>query len=147
MPNAWTEQQLKLYIMKKTILFILTMYTVTTLFSQTGYDKVDQFDIVKDNWAKVELKGKFGFIDKDGKEVVKPIYNEIGQFDINRDGWAQVKLNGKYGFIDKDGKEVVKPIYDEIGQFDVVRKGWAQVTIKKKTSFIDKNGVEVLVSK
>ena len=73
----------------------MTMFAVTTLTSQTGYDKVEQFDITKDGWAMVKLDGKYGFIDKDGKEVVKPIYDKIEQFDITRDGWAKVKLNGK----------------------------------------------------
>jgi len=137
----------KKYIMKKTILLFMTMFTMTTLTSQNGYDKVEQFDITKDGWAMVKLDGKYGFIDKDGKEVVKPIYNKIKQFDITRDGWAKVKLDGKYGFIDKTGKEIVKPIYDEIGEFDIQRDGWAQVKVDKKISFIDKTGAEILPTK
>ena len=46
--------------------------------------------------AGVELKGKWGFIDKSGKEVVPLKYEDVTGF---KEGLAAVKLNGKWGFI------------------------------------------------
>lgn len=54
----------------------------------------------------VEIDGKKGFINSEGKEVVEPICQEIGLFGLYKDDWAKVKLNGKYGFIDNEGKFV-----------------------------------------
>ncbi|MFN8777294.1 MAG: hypothetical protein ACK5XV_11060 [Flavobacteriales bacterium] len=43
--------------MKKTILFIVTMFAVTTLEAQTGYDNIEPFDVHLKGWAQVELNG------------------------------------------------------------------------------------------
>lgn len=53
-------------------------------------------------------KIKYGFIDKDGKEIIPFIYDEASNF-IN--GLALVSKNGKKGYINKDGKEVIPFIY------------------------------------
>ena len=43
-----------------------------------SYDKVDTYGLVHSEWALVHLKGKVGFIDCRGVEVVPPIYDHIG---------------------------------------------------------------------
>ena len=97
------------------------------------YDEADYFSFT-DGLAKVKLNGKYGFIDKTGKEVVPPIYDEIGFF---LDDLAKVKLNGKMGFVDQTGKEVVPPIYEETGYF---LEGLEKVASNGKYGFIDKKG-------
>jgi hypothetical protein len=52
--------------------------------------------------ARVELNGKWGYIDKEGKEVIPIKYDWARSFS---EGLACVKLNGKWGYIDKEGKE------------------------------------------
>jgi hypothetical protein len=47
---------------------------------------------------------KYGFIDKTGKEVIKPQYQEVHPFS---EGLALVEKNDKYGYIDRTGKEVI----------------------------------------
>lgn len=64
--------------------------------------------------AQVEYKGKYGLIDKTGKEVVPTKYDLIGEFS---EGLANVVLYGKNdlaknGFIDKTGKIVIPIKYD-----------------------------------
>ncbi|ECC1273812.1 WG repeat-containing protein, partial [Campylobacter coli] len=61
--------------------------------------------------AKVKLNGRWGFIDRSGKFVIKPKFDSIWDFS---EGLAKVKLNGKYGFIDKSGKIVIEPKFDDI---------------------------------
>jgi hypothetical protein len=75
------------------------------------YNKVWPFG--EDETAtKVMLKGKYGMIDRRGKEVVRPIYDEIEWFS---ESLLLVKFNNKYGLLNANNfKEVVKPIYDEI---------------------------------
>lgn len=57
---------------------------------------------------RISDKLKYGFIDKDGKEIIPFIYDEANNF-VN--GLALVRKNGKRGYIDKDGKEVIPLIY------------------------------------
>ena len=47
--------------------------------------------------------GKWGFVDKTGKEVIPLIYNSAGDF---RNGLAEVKLNGEKFYINKKGERV-----------------------------------------
>ena len=53
------------------------------------YDKTDGF---KNGVARVKLDGKFGFIDRHGKEVIKPVYDYISDL-----------ANNMY-ILEKDGK-------------------------------------------
>jgi hypothetical protein len=58
--------------------------------------------------------GLLGYINKEGKEIIKPIYNEANRF---KDGIAVVSFDeGLYGAIDLNGKYVYDPIYSEIHQ-------------------------------
>lgn len=81
--------------------------------------------------ALVKLRGKFGFIDKDGNEVIPLKYDDIccGSIfwkhnDFYRNfKWARhynllsVCLNGKWGLINKHGEIVIPLIYDKIRDY------------------------------
>ena len=58
---------------------------------------------------EVWLKGKFGFVDRKGKEVVPPKYDYAGHF---ANGIAIVKLDGQYGIIDTSGNILVPLEHD-----------------------------------
>ena len=106
--------------------------------------------------ALVELKGKWGFIDETGKEVIPIKYDSISlekekfvageripsyKHDIDEyfsyGGFARVKLNKKWGFIDKTGKEVIPVKFEEARDF---KDGLARVKLKGKWGMIDKLG-------
>ena len=91
--------------------------------------------------AKVEADGRFGYIDKEGKEVVSPKYEDAEDF---REGLAAVKADGRYGYIDKEGKEVVSPKYGYARNFS---EGLAIVKADGKYGYIDKEGKEVVSPK
>ena len=55
----------------------------------------------------VRQNGKYGFIDKTGKIVIKPQFDKAYPF---HDGLALVIINNKHGFIDKKGKLVISII-------------------------------------
>ncbi len=57
----------------------------------------------------IELGNKLGFIDENGKEIVKSIYKKIGQFGEFKSDWTLIQLNNKLGFINNKGEEVIKP--------------------------------------
>jgi hypothetical protein len=52
---------------------------------------------------------RYGYIDKTGKEVIKPQYRASGD---SSEGLAPVCVKDKVGFIDKKGKLVIKARFD-----------------------------------
>ena len=101
-----------------------------------NYDYITKFNetlicVLKDD--------KYGFINKDGKEVVKPIYDEVD--DDFFEGLARVEINDKWGFINKEGKKVVKPIYDWVSTFE---EDLAKVMKNGKWGLINKTGEKVI---
>lgn len=57
------------------------------------------------NRAIVQKEFSYGYIDKQGKFVIKPVYDEARDFS---NGLAAVKKDGKWGFIDIDGNVKVQ---------------------------------------
>lgn len=53
--------------------------------------------------------GKYGFVNKDGKVVVEPIYDDATE--QNDYGYVSVKKDGKWGAIDQYGNIVIQPTY------------------------------------
>ena len=81
---------------------------------------------------------RYGFIDRDGNEVVSPKYEESRDF---HDGVAAVQTADGWGYIDKTGKEMLVPQYAWAGDFT---DGKAFVTEQNgKTWLIDKSGKKV----
>ncbi len=64
--------------------------------------------------GEVKLSGKWGYIDKSGKEVIPLKYDKASPFSK---GLAKVGLNGKEGYIDENGGEVIPLKYDLVGSF------------------------------
>jgi hypothetical protein len=99
-----------------------------------SYDFVDDF---QNDFARVRKDDKYGYINKQGIEVVKPIYDNV--YDLH-EGFAIVK-NNKWGYINKQGIEVIPLIYDEVWDF---KDDFAVVQNNNKFGFIDKQGKEVI---
>ncbi len=92
------------------------------------------------------LKGKWGFVDKTGKEVIPLMYEDATKFS---EGVASVKLNGKWGVIDASGQEVI-PIVNTffIGNFTEglapAEMSGNPTTLYGKWGYVDKTGREVI---
>ncbi len=84
--------------MRKFILFFSALLLVGTLSAQNLKVSVSE-------------KGKCGYVDQDGNEVVKCKYTLAFPF---KDGLAKVGKGDKFGFIDATGKEVLPINYEEI---------------------------------
>lgn len=90
--------------------------------------------------APVKINGKWGYIDRAGKDVIASMYDSAGVF-IRDAGLAKVGLAGHYGLVDKTGKEIVPVKYDEIGDF---AGKLIKVSLAGKWGFIDKTGREII---
>src|SRR5687768_8945424 len=62
----------------------------------------------------VQESGKWGYMDKAGKVVVKPQYEDAKDFS---EGMGRVKEDGKWGFVNNSGELTIKPQYDKAMDF------------------------------
>lgn len=99
--------------MKKTV-FILLLFLTFNSFAQKStshYKKVYDYDEYHKDWALVKtIAGTYGFINREGNEIVPAIYSKIYKFNEKKVAMVKNVANA-YGFIDENGKEVVKAIY------------------------------------
>jgi hypothetical protein len=97
--------------------------------------------------AAVELDGKWGFINKQGVEIIPRQFEGAHDFS---DGLARVykSQNQKWGFIDKTGKEIIQFRYQDSGDNSgVFQYGMAKVRINNLDGWVDKTGVMRIQSK
>ncbi len=87
----------------------------------------------------IKQKGKYGFIDKTGKIIIKPIYDYCRQ-DFS-EGMAAVQLKGKWGYINATGKMIIPPQFEDVGDFS---DGMAIIVKDGKYGYINKTGKIVI---
>lgn len=76
--------------------------------------------------ASVRSSLRWGFIDKQGKFVIEPIYSAVTNFDCGKAGKANAQKNGKLLKIDRSGK-VVQPDINYLQAYnDAYKHSWAQ---------------------
>ena len=101
------------------------------------YDHVDRKTFGPNGLAAVQLDGKYGYIDKNGKTVIEQQFDYASSFAEN--GLARIKANdGKWGYIDKTGKMIINPQYEWAGDFG--KNGLAEVRLDGKSCYINKKG-------
>lgn len=107
-----------------------------TKLTDPVYESVSDFE---QGMAIVKSGGKYGYIDKKGKEIA-PLYQEAHFF---ADGLAAVKEKNKWGVIDETGAYVIAPTYSNAGP--AYSDGLLAVrNNKEKWGFIDKEGRTVI---
>src|SRR4030095_5504900 len=97
--------------------------------------KYQNADYFREGLAPVKLNGKWGFIDKTGKEVIPLRYQDVVDF---HEGFAAVKADNKWGFIDKTGKEITSIKYEGVSSH--FQEGFAGVILDNKWGCIEKTG-------
>ncbi|MCX8122857.1 MAG: WG repeat-containing protein [Spirochaetes bacterium] len=128
--------------MKRFICIIIVMLCGSLGFAQKGKNLqwivLPQFENVRnfsEGMAAVQLNGKWGFIDNEGKVIVEPQYDDVGDF---HDGMAFVKIDDKYGFIDKEGVVKIPPQFTGVFDFS---EGLAAVSKDRRYyGYINKEG-------
>jgi hypothetical protein len=63
----------------------------------------------RDGLVRVEIKGKWGYIDTTGEMRIELEFDNTNDFS---EGLAAVKLNGKWGYIDATGNMIISPRFD-----------------------------------
>lgn len=101
----------------------------------------DNIDVDKDKFL-AEQNDKFGWLDKNGKELIAPRYDD--GFPFNDSKLAAVKAGDKWGYIDGKGNFVINPQFDFAFGFD---GDIAPVRVGNKIGFIDKTGKLVIAPK
>jgi|YNPMSStandDraft_2_1061718.scaffolds.fasta_scaffold00049_17 hypothetical protein len=91
-----------------------------------------------EGYARVEVDGKYGFIDRYGNEITPIKYDEAFDF---RDGFALVRINMKSGFIDGSGKEIIEVKYENVFG---PKKDLFAVKLNEKWGVILKEGKTVI---
>ena len=89
----------------------------------------------------IEQHGKFGLIDKNGYEILPPIYDWIKPFS---DGFATVASNGLFGYINTSGEFVIKPQFHFAKDF---KNQYAEAMLNGEWFYIDQNGNKMGVEK
>jgi hypothetical protein len=123
------------------------------------YDGINFYDSQeKQNLFRVNLNGKYGFIDSTAKEVIPLIYDDIGDYN---EGLAIVSIKDqlkekenyldcdcydrtakcKYGFIDETGKIVIPLIYDNAEDFI---NGKSVIKLNNKWGVINSKGKYII---
>ena len=99
------------------------------------------YSIIKpftEGMARVRTGGKWGYIDKYGKEVVPCKYEYADAFS---EGLAAVQSNGNWGYIDKSGNIIIPCQFDSVEAFS---EDLAKVKLNGKWGYIDKGGTLVI---
>ena len=118
------------------------------LLKEKGYEAIEDFH---EGLAKVKKDGKWGYINKEGREVIPCKYDFAEGFSEGlapvEKGWETGK-GSKWGYINKEGREVIPCKYDSAYDFS---EGLAQVIkgdiIDGKRGYINKEGREVIPCK
>lgn len=87
-----------------------------------------------------EKNGKWGWIDRNGKEIVKFQFDDALPF--NGSNYAAVRQGDKWGYADKAGKVVIAPQYEFAFGFD---GNMALIGQNQKYGFIDKEGKNLVM--
>lgn len=101
-------------------------YGLLTPDSQSVYVKplYEYIDVFYNELAIVKRDGKWGMINKIGKEIVEPQYDYINPYSC---GYARIAKNGKVGFLDDKFREAVSPSFTHAYPF---KDGLAMVNKK-----------------
>lgn len=88
-------------------------------------------------------KNKWGFINKKGDIVIRPVYDNVNSFS---DGVALVKKGEQKGYINKQGEEIF-PFTDRYSVLGDFNEGLAPYSSGNGVGFLDKNGEKAIRAK
>ena len=100
-----------------------------------NFDNADEFS---SGLARVELNGKWGFIDKKGNEIIPLKFSSANNFQTDL---AIVSLNGRYGVIDITGEEIIPLMYEDI---DFFKDNLSKAKLNGKYGYIDMAGKTII---
>lgn len=135
----------------RNIIIVITISLSFLFISFQSYSK----SILDNHLYLIKIEGKYGYINKSGKVVIKPQYDKAGEFS---EGLAEVckcskKLNKEgyyiwnYSYINKNGKAIIHPDFhyetktlEKPYLWGNFSEGLAKVHVDDKWGYIDKSG-------
>jgi hypothetical protein len=133
-----------------TMLILLSLFSflrcksspTTDITTESEADRLAAYAQYPDALYPVQVKDKWGYINRKAETVIPPTYADADDF---YEGLAKaaVSTNGEtlYGFIGTKGQWVVQPIYQEAGPF---HEGLAWVKRGVAYGYINQQGTEVI---
>lgn len=105
----------------------------------TGKGFPDPYSAKKSKLSAVRKKGRYGFYDESGNQVIKPQFEYASSF---QDGLGAVQIDGKWGFIDQTGKIVIAPKYSTVSSFSDGLAAFQEPSMmfSGRWGFMDKTG-------
>ena len=103
------------------------------------YDWQDNF--IWNGLIKVRLDGMYGFINKDGEEIIPCKYEDA---DNIPDGLIRVKSAEGWGFVNENGEEIISCKYEDAYAFE---GGLSLVKSKEGYGFVNNDGEEIIPCK
>ncbi len=94
--------------------------------------KKTKVEYYSDSYVKMNKNGKWGFMTRDGKEVIEAKFDDVSVF---KEDLCCVEINGKMGYINREGAFVIEPQYDLAMSFS---EGLANVYKGETCGYIDK---------
>lgn len=128
--------------------FVCLLFVLISLsgYAQKRYKKVYPYGKYQPNWAMVKtIAGTYGFIDREGNEVVPAIYAKIRKFNEGSNFMLVKSITDTHGLINAEGRLIVPAIYEKIEPADPPGKIFATLkTIHGTYKMIDEDGNEIL---
>jgi len=122
------------------------------IFTEPIYSSINSFDddlglarVSRLVVSRTNEKELYGFINKEGKEVIPCQFERLSDFF---NGFSKITQKGKTGLIDSTGKIIVKPKYSDIIRISPYPKGLIKVMSPEGLKgYVNKQGVEVIPCK
>ncbi|HNX21772.1 MAG TPA: WG repeat-containing protein [Bacteroidales bacterium] len=116
---------------------------INTKGEKQFHGKYDFIGDYSEGMCVVQKKDKYGFIDINGKNIIKTSFiNYPGNFSNGR---ASLEENNKLGYIDKTGNFVIPPKYDDVNEaIKTFHDGMVVVKKEGLMGVIDTNGNIIL---
>ncbi|MFY7789164.1 MAG: WG repeat-containing protein, partial [Thermoflexibacteraceae bacterium] len=131
----FNEKRAKVRFNNKEEGFINTHGQVIT---KKRYEVITHDSQFKEGLAVVKYEKKYGYIDRNGNEVIAPQYEEAASFS---EGLALVGNGALYGMINKHNQLIVPFLYNDIQSF---HNGFAIFTKNGLKGVINKQGKEIV---
>ena len=112
--------------------------TLQNLFPREPFVPSPQIEAKQDSFIKFQRGSKWGFKDKNGKELIPPIYDEVFNF---KGDYACVERKQMFGFINRENELIIPYKYDWASSFS---EGFACVGNESKCGYITPEDVVVI---
>ena len=112
--------------------------TLDKIFPKPQMVRLPRIEQETDDFVKFQRGGKWGFKNKQGMEVIPPIYDEVFNF---KEDFACVERKQLFGYINRQNELVIPYKYVCASSFS---EGYACVSDEEKCGYINKEG-EVVV--